>query len=249
MSASGSILSRVGFLFRALADFLFPPVCFGCDEEIEKGLICDSCRILLFTSELDVCCQCGRPCLPDAGVCGRCELPLSLTRVRAVGVYQPPFQGLVHALKYFEKTALVPVLGGALALLIKQDSQLNRADGVCAVPLHPARLRERGFNQAYLLAKEVANITGLPFFDPLIRKRNTESQTKMRNDSERMENVQNAFEVRRGVKFRGERLILVDDVMTTGATISAAGRELLNSGAEEVMGLVLAAAICPKDKG
>ncbi|MEO0019047.1 MAG: ComF family protein [candidate division WOR-3 bacterium] len=249
MSSSGSILSRVGFLFRSLADFLFPPVCFGCDEEIEEGLICDSCRLLLFTSELDVCCRCGRPCLPDAGVCGRCKLPLSLSRVRAVGVYQPPFQGLIQALKYLEKTALVPVLGGALALLFEQDSQLKRADGICSVPLHPARLRERGFNQAYLLAKEVSNITGLPLLDPLIRKRNTESQTKMKDDAERMENVQDAFMVKPGVKFQGERLILVDDVMTTGATISAAANELLKAGAADVMGLVLAAAICPKDRG
>ncbi len=249
MTISDSVLSQVKFLFRALADFAFPPVCYGCDEEIETGLVCDSCRLFLFTSELDVCCRCGRPCLPDAGVCGRCDLPLSLSRVRAVGVYQPPFQGLIHALKYSEKTALVPILGSALALLLEQDSQLKRAHGICAVPLHPARLRERGYNQAYLLAKEVSSITEVSLFDPLVRKRNTESQTMMKDDSERIENVRDAFRVKPGVKLGGERLILVDDVMTTGATISAAGAELLNAGAEEVMGLVLAAAICPKDKG
>ncbi|MGQ9707413.1 MAG: ComF family protein [bacterium] len=245
----GSLLSRVKFFFGSLADFIFPPICYGCDEEVDNGLVCESCRRLLFTSELDVCVRCGRPCLPDAGVCGRCKFPLAVSRVRAVGVYQPPFQGLIQALKYSEKTALVPVLGAALALLLLQDTELKRADFVCPVPLHPARLRERGYNQALLLAKEVSVITGIELIEPLIRKKNTQSQTELKDESARLKNVQGAFGIKPGVGFNGERLIVIDDVMTTGATISQAATELRKAGAGDVMGLVMAAAIAPKGKG
>ncbi len=237
------MLARVKFLFQALADLLFPPICYGCDTEIESGFICDSCRLLLFTSELDVCGKCGRPCLPERGVCGRCKLPFALSRVRAVGVYGAPFVGLIHALKYEKKTALVPVLGRALALLLAQDTELRAADAVCAVPLHPARLRERGYNQAFLLAQEVSRLSGMELIDPLVRRKNTPSQTEMRSEKERLDNVGDAFGLRAGIEVAGRRLVLVDDVMTTGATISAAGTVLLEAGAREVMGLVLAAGI------
>ncbi|MEO0051011.1 MAG: ComF family protein [candidate division WOR-3 bacterium] len=242
MSLDGSILSRLKFFLQALSDFVFPPVCCGCDEEIESGLICDSCRLLLFNSELGVCQRCGRPCLPDEQICGLCGQECFLSRVRAVGLYQPPFSSLIQNLKYQGKTGLVPILGGAMALLVRQDSELSRADGICAVPLHPARLRERGYNQAYLLAQEVAAITGVTLLDPLVRRKNTRSQIEMKDETARKRNVQDAFAVKPGVRFQGERLILVDDVMTTGATISAAAGKLLAAGAGAVMGLVLAAA-------
>ncbi|MEO0010220.1 MAG: ComF family protein [candidate division WOR-3 bacterium] len=246
MSLDGSILSRLKFFLQALSDFVFPPVCCGCDEEIESGLICDSCRLLLFTSELGVCQRCGRPCLPDEQICGLCGQEFSLSRVRAVGLYQPPFSSLIQNLKYQGKTGLAPILGGALALLVRQDSELSRVDGVCAVPLHPARLRERGYNQAYLLAQVVAAVTGVTLLDPLVRRKNTRSQIEMKDETARKRNVRDAFAVKPGVRFQGERLILVDDVMTTGATISAAAGKLLEAGAGAVMGLVLAAALVRK---
>jgi ComF family protein len=248
MKNSGSVLSQLKFFLRALVDFVFPPVCYGCEQEIEDGLLCDSCRLLLFTSELDVCSRCGRPCLPDQKICNSCDQEFNLSRVRAVGIYQTPFINLIHALKYEEKTALVPILGNALTLLVRQDSQLSRADGICAVPLHPARIRERGYNQSELLARYVSASTGIPFFDPLIRKKNTRSQTEMKDEKARQDNVRDAFEIKPGVRFNGERLILVDDVMTTGSTISSAAARLRAAGAGEVMGLVLAAVISQKGK-
>lgn len=243
MNRWSAIFTRLKPFLLPFADFIFPPLCYGCDQEIPAGLICDACRLLLFTSELDVCAVCGRPCLPDQRVCGGCEPPLALSRIRAIGVYGAPFLGLVYALKYSAKTALVPVLGDALALLVQQDTQLRSADGICAVPLHPARLRERGYNQSYLLAEAVSRATGISLIDPLVRVRNTGTQTRQRDEKERFENVRGVFALRVDIKIAGQRLILVDDVMTSGATLSSAAGELRRAGATEVMGLVVAAGV------
>lgn len=237
--------SGIRFLVRALADFLFPPICYGCDEETESGLVCDACRLLLFTSELDVCPVCGRPCPNAADTCGRCAVPLPLVRVRALGSYGQPFAGLVHALKYDQKTSLAPLLGRALALLAQQDSELAICDAVCAVPLHPARKRERGYNQAELLAEAVAQETRMELVSWLTRRKNTPTQTARHDDEARRKNLEGAFALRSGAVVQGRRMLLVDDVMTSGATLTAAAAPLLQAGAEAVCGLVIAAASAP----
>jgi ComF family protein len=231
--------SSLSFLVRAVADFVFPPICYGCDEDAESGLVCDACRLLLFTSELDVCPKCGRACL---GECGRCDTPLALSRVRAIGFYGAPFRGLIHALKYREKTKLADLLGRALAGLASQDTELQQAGVICPVPLHPARQRERGYNQADLLARVVATETATGFADVLVRCRNTPSQTTQPRHEDRKRNVEGAFQLKRGASVAAQRVILVDDVTTTGATLDAAARPLLDAGAASVMGLVVAAA-------
>lgn len=235
------LASSLRLLARSVADFVFPPICFGCDTEVESGMVCDSCRLLLFTSELDVCGRCGRPCATSAVTCGLCEVPFSLTRVRALGLYQEPFRKLVHALKYSEKTALAELLGGGLALLAGQDPLLSDADAICAVPLHPARMRERGFNQSELLAAVVSRLTGIPFEQPLRRCKNTETQTAQKNHEARRKNLEGAFRLTPSVELAGRHVILVDDVCTTGATLDAAAQPLLAAGASDVFGLVVAA--------
>lgn len=233
--------SSLRLLVRSLADFVFPPICFGCDSEVESGMVCDSCRLLLFTSELDVCGRCGRPCAVAAATCGLCSISFSLARVRALGLYQEPFRNVVHALKYSEKTALAELLGGALALLASQDPLLAGVDTICAVPLHPARLRERGFNQSELLAGVVSRLTGIPLEHPLRRCKNTETQTAQRNHEARRKNLEGAFRLMPSVELAGRQVILVDDVCTTGATLDAAAQPLLAAGASAVFGLVVAA--------
>ncbi|MBM3314565.1 ComF family protein [candidate division WOR-3 bacterium] len=164
-----------------------------------------------------------------------------LKRVRALGCYRLPYVNLVHALKYSGKTALARVLGESLAALVLQDTELARADVVCAVPLHPARLRERGFNQSELLARVVAEQTGKPLAAPIVRRRNTPTQTARHDDAARRRNLAGAFAPRPGAALQGGRVILVDDVMTSGATLDAAAQELLRAGAGDVVGLVIAA--------
>jgi ComF family protein len=237
-----ALASSLKLLFRSFADFVFPPICYGCDDEIESGLVCDACRLLLFTSELDVCPGCGRPCAIAARGCGFCSVPFALRRVRALGFYAAPFHNLVHALKYDGKTSLAGLLGSALAALAQQDSEYRQADAVCAVPLHHSRLRERGYNQSELLARVVSQQAGLAMPRLLVRHRRTRSQTGRAGPGARYRNVAGAFRLRPDVSVRGLDVLLIDDVCTSGATLDAAARPLIAGGASAVFGLVVAAA-------
>ncbi len=237
-----ALASSVRFLLKSLADFVYPPICYGCDAEIEEGLVCEGCRLALFTHELAVCPQCGRPCTRTAEDCGQCSTPISLRRVRAVVLYVPPFDKLVQAFKYSGKTKVGELLGRALAGLVEQDEVLSKADAVCPVPLHPARLRERGFNQSLLLAAAVSMTTGMPLADCLVRWRNTSTQTAKTSPDARRRNLAGAFRLKPGMDLAGKTVLLVDDVMTTGATLDQAAQALLKGGAASVLGAVVAAA-------
>jgi ComF family protein len=237
-----ALASSVRFLLKSLADFVYPPICYGCDTEVEEGLVCEGCRLALFTHELAVCPECGRPCARTAETCGQCRTPFGLSRVRALGLYVPPFDKLIQAFKYSGKTKVGELLGRALAALVQQDEVLSDADAVCPVPLHPARLRERGFNQSLLLAAAIAMSTQIPLVECLVRTRYTPTQTLKTNPEKRLKNVAGAFRLKSDASIDGKRILLVDDVMTSGATLDQAAQGLLKGGAASVLGAVVAAA-------
>jgi len=232
----------VRFLLKSLADFVYPPICYGCDTEIDEGLVCEGCRLALFTHELAVCPKCGRPCTRTAETCGQCRTAFSLSRVRALGLYVPPFDKLVQAFKYSGKTKVGELLGLALSALVQQDEVLSAADAVCPVPLHPARLRERGFNQSLLLAAAISISTSIPLAEYITRIKNTSTQTAKPKPEDRMKNLAGAFRLRSDARVGGKTVLLVDDVMTTGATLDQAAQPLLRGGAASVLGVVVAAA-------
>ena len=234
--------SSARFLLKSLTDFVFPPICYGCDSEIEAGLVCEACRLDLFTHELAVCPKCGRPCTRTAETCGQCREEFSLSRVRGLGLYVPPFDKLIHAFKYSGKTKVGELLGQAMAALVQQDEVLSTADAVCPIPLHPARLRERGFNQSLLLAAAISMSTRIPLAEFLARTKNTATQTLKTSPEARLKNLAGAFRLRPDADVRGRKVLLVDDVMTTGATLDQAAQELLKGGAVSVPGVVIAAA-------
>lgn len=204
--------------------------------------MCEACRLALFTHELAVCPKCGRPCTRNAETCGQCRTPFSLSRVRALGLYVPPFDKLIQAFKYSGKTKLGELMGQALAALVLQDEILSAADTVCPIPLHPARLRERGFNQSLLLAAAISVTSGIPLVESLTRTKYTPTQTSKADPAKRLRNVKGVFRLRPGANVAGKTVLLVDDVATTGATLDQAAQPLLVAGAATVLGAVVAAA-------
>ena len=141
---------------------------------------------------------------------------------------------VIHQFKYGRQTHLRQVIGGWLGEALA-DSRLvgQRCDLIVPVPLHPARQRERGFNQAELLAEALHRRSGIPVGDLLQRTRYTTTQTQF-DRSERMENLRGAFRLRRSGDVRGLRMLLVDDVLTTGSTLSECACVLRRGGARSV---------------
>ncbi len=167
----------------------------------------------------------------------------ALTRIRALGSYNIPYKGLIHNFKYQNKKKIARVLGLGLSNLITSDPILSRADYVVPIPLHPARLRERGYNQSLLLAQEVSFNSGITLKDCLIRIKNTPTQTQFDYDA-RVKNVSGAYQLMDDLDFslKDKRIVLVDDVITTGATITEAAKVLLENGASEIYGVVVSTA-------
>lgn len=192
----------------------------------------------------DVCDACGDP-LPGwlvpgvrLAICARCcRLPRHVDRSRAAGVYEGALQSIVHALKYEQRRTLA----GSLAVLMRERGRdvIVGADAAVPVPLHPARRRERGFNQAADLASHL----GLPVVAALRRTRRTADQIEL-PAAQRHTNVRGAFAPTSAiVPLVGKVVLLVDDVSTTGATLEACAQVLKDSGVAHVRALTAARAV------
>lgn len=200
---------------RALAAALVPPRCAGCDAP--GSWFCLECRDAL------------EPKSVRAG---------SLS-IHAAGAYEGPLRRAIHRCKYRDERALADDLGQLVARLVAADLALGaRIDALVPVPLHPSRVRARGYDQAALLAAAVARRTGLPLVAALHRIRHTRPQVDL-DRAERSRNVQGAFVSEAG-SLRGLRVALIDDVTTTGATVGAAARAARAAGAREVRAYVVA---------
>ena len=191
------------------------------------------------------CCACGKK-VPPGIFCAECyariepltvaALPHLFSAVR----YREPVVTAIHRFKYRGEVFLAPYLAEFLIELCRRHKLNERIDCVVPVPLHPTRFRERNFNQSELLGQEIAACFSLPVLNRfLVRFRNTPSQTGL-SGKERLTNVSDAFQVRKDLIFKGRRCLLVDDVLTTGATLNACRNRLLSAGAAEVYGLALA---------
>ena len=173
-----------------------------------------------------------RPNRPTPHICGQCQKkPPAFTSVIAAFAYEDPIRQLIIGLKYQRQLYLARVLGSLLADTLAQEPNLS-PDIIMPIPLHRSRLRSRGFNQAYEIARFVAKRLHIPL-DPWIleRNRNTPTQTDLPRRS-RAKNVRDAFAVKGDVT--DLRIALLDDVMTTGHTANAAALALLRAGAKEV---------------
>jgi ComF family protein len=198
--------------------------------------------VKLLPRHRDELCNCGLPLpAPLTGRCGRCRRGLSAFDAGvSLGPYEGSLRTVLQAFKYRRRRRLAGRLADAL-LSEPRVRELLTPDALLApVPLHPSRERERGFNQSLLLARAVGRRTGLPVCArTLVRSRNTEAQTGL-TAAERRRNVAGAFSVRHREAVAARTVILIDDVMTTGATTRACAMALRRAGAAEVRVLTVA---------
>jgi len=230
------VLPRFSKIRGMALDLLFPRWCVGCGKE--GGFICPSCLKSLPRVTPPLCPKCGLPQSSDT-LCASClGWQAEIDGIRAPFRFDGVMRQAVHELKYRNLRALA----GLLAQLLDDYLVDNPLPGevLVPVPLHPKRLRERGYNQSYLLAKELGKLTGLPVVaDSLVRERHTSPQARTLTVGERRGNVADAFACR-DRRLEGKPVILIDDVSTSGATLDACALALKEAGAASVWGLVLA---------
>ena len=230
------------FLHKSL-DFIFPPVCVACQQV--GAPLCDGCQALILRPQEPLCPQCGRAVEQPVAACDLCQrYPLPL-QVRAAALYGEPLRRAIHGFKYEGLFALASPLA---ALMVEEWPRWSvPADLVLPIPLHPERERERGYNQTLLLVREFCRRLSLvPDSTALSRIRYTRPQVEL-GVRERLHNVRGAFRADRR-KVAQKRILLVDDVCTTGATLAAAAEALLGVGAYSVRAYVLARAVGDQDK-
>ncbi len=236
---------------RGILDFLYPPVCIACRDYVsEAGNLCSACWRTLHFLDGPVCAACGLPFEIDPGgetMCAGCHAhPPSFDKALAVLRYDDASRKPILALKHSDRLDLVPAFGRWLDRAGRE--LLAQSDLIVPVPLHRLRLWKRRYNQSAELARALSRLGSLPI-DPfaLRRIRSTPSQGKMPSASARRRNVRGAFAVpeQRRSAVDGKAILLVDDVLTTGATANACAKALKRAGAEKVFVLALARVVRP----
>jgi competence protein ComFC len=232
--------------FRGLVDILYPKTCLSCKNRlVAESFICPGCASKIRKNIPPFCARCGRHLEKNnlnKNICPAClKTPLHFDRAFSPCIYEGVIQDLIHQFKYNNKQFLGPVLARLINEFIQEYSMsLDFIDQIIPMPLYSTRMREREFNQSEILSRHVAKelkkdvLSGL-----LIRSRNTFSQTGLKNN-QRLENVKGSFKVTNKELVVGKNVLLIDDVLTTGATASEAALTLKNAGTNIVFVLTLA---------
>ncbi|HMI96075.1 MAG TPA: ComF family protein [Micropepsaceae bacterium] len=231
---------------HAVLDLLFPPLCMSCRARLfEPHALCATCWSAISFIDGAQCTRCGMPFDIDPGgetICGPCHAKApDFDRARALLRYDDASKALILGFKHGDRLDQAP----AFARWLERTGRplLADADLIVPVPLHRGRLWKRRYNQAAILAKGLARLCGRPH-DPLLlmRSRATPSQGEMPSAKARRRNVQRAFGVppAKTAQIEGRKILLVDDVFTTGATLNACARALKRAGAARVDALTLA---------
>ena len=209
-------------LLTKTSELIFPPTptCVFCGKELQAGEVCEACAKENAPYQLTE---------PVQYLEFACYSPFS---------YQGKIPGLIQRFKFEDARYLSAYMARQMTTHIKQD----RYDVITCVPLHKSRIRFRGYNQAEVLASALADECELPFMHTLRRVKKTAPQTSLGREA-RQHNVKNAFAVDEAADIAGKRILLIDDVVTVGATMSACMKVLLDNGAKSVMGASFAATL------
>ncbi len=222
--------SRRGTLPRDLLDYVYPPRCPICDGISETG-ICPACKNRVVRIREDYCMKCGKPLEGEQEeYCSDCRKRGHVFEAgRSVFSYQGDLRRSLYRLKYNGKQEYGIVFGREMARETGSWIRLVGITRIVPVPLHPSRQRERGYNQAALPARELGRLLGIPVDEKLLYRTKRTAPLKTMSGSERRANLRSAFEVRGHIR-PGERILLVDDIFTTGSTADAAAACLKQAG-------------------
>lgn len=236
-------------ILACIADVVFPPRCISCDKALDSDKdnhFCQSCYSQLNFIRPPVCPKCGLPFPDDQQdhLCGGCledEPPFSAAR--AVGRYEKSLLNSIHRFKYREDLGTGRELGSLMAKFAFHSFNIQDFSLIVPVPLHINRLRERGFNQSLILARALSKKFRLPVdFDSLKRRMPTASQVSLGRAARKM-NVKGAFHLADAAAVKDEKIILIDDVFTTGSTVRECASVLMEGQAKEVAVITLARAV------
>jgi ComF family protein len=239
----------------AVASVLLPAPCGVCGELLDSGQripICAACFAQFQPIAWHLCEHCGRPILSDFAaeisplLCGLCRRDLyDFDFARSFAPYGPVASRAILMLKYERVLPLGAWFAAKLADLVRANPGGFEADVLVPVPLHAARFRERGYNQAELIARPLARLLGLPFKSYLLVRTKPRPDKLKLTIRERWRTVRGAYATREGTQVDNLRVLLVDDVFTTGATLDACSRALRKAGAVRVAGLTVARVLPP----
>ncbi len=246
------VLTILSAAASSLLDLVVPPRCILCgafhpSEQNDRNAVtdfCEPCRSGMLSFPRAYCPRCGRPfetSLSSNHPCGQClKSPPPYDRAVSAGLYRENLRRAIHQFKYTGCTELAGPLALFMAARIESPFYPPRTDLIIPVPLHARRLKERGFNQALLLARALYKPwKDLIRFDILIRGRWTDPQVSLKGD-QRRKSLKRAFNVPHPAGVKDRSILIVDDVYTTGTTLSECARTLKKAGAREVLAVTLA---------
>ncbi|MFH1355239.1 MAG: ComF family protein [Candidatus Omnitrophota bacterium] len=239
----------LGSFLKNLAGIVYPRVCLSCRKKLDVSsineIICRHCWEKIEKNKPPFCHCCGRNLKKPRvtkGICPEClRRKLHFDRAFSPCLYAGTTKELIHQFKYNRKEHLGPTLSGFMIDFIKEyNLPMEYIDLVVPIPLHKSRLREREFNQAQILSSNICKEFKKDLSsDILLRSRRTKTQTELSFD-ERLSNIQGSFTTAKGINLKGKNILLIDDVITTGATSSEAALSLKKAGCGIVFVLTLA---------
>ncbi|MFA6391848.1 MAG: phosphoribosyltransferase family protein [Patescibacteria group bacterium] len=227
-------------LLQSIIELIFPANCFGCG--IEGVWLCEKCADLIPFFPNNICLWCNKK-IEGKNMCSACQNSSQLLSITAVTSYQNPlFQDILHNLKYNFATSTINAFELLLIKYFKQNKTnlINNNSIIVPIPLHKKRLAERGFNQSELIGIQIAKIMNVEINTKILqRTKNTRSQMTL-NKEDRLKNMKNSFTCPDSRQVIGKNILLVDDVLTTGATLNEAALALKAAGSSSVRAIVLA---------
>ena len=247
-------ISQLGrWIFNSVLDLVFPRACLYCENSLEGGggFLCRLCQNEIIFIDPPYCHGCGIPAdisydFPTENFeCALCRKnSFSFDKARSLGPYDAALKKLIYHFKFKKQPGVMKDIAAFMADYFVQQEESWEGFYVVPVPVFFRRMKERTFDQSFLIAREVAKVLNLPLANGLLRRvRDTESQAQMKTKAERTKNIKGAFCVDRPDKVAGMNILLIDDVMTTGATVNEAAKILKRSGAEQIHVFTLARAL------